>query len=356
MPERILCIRLDNIGDVIMSSPAIRALKETFDAHISLLTSSMAAPVSASLAEIDETIVFDVPWVQQENPPHDFMKMAALLKEKQFDAAVIFTVYSQSPFPAAMLAFHAGIPLRLAYCRENPYHLLTHWVPEQEPYRFIRHQVRRDLDLVAAIGAFTQQETLSLTVVERAWHRVRELLQRQGTDTVQPWIVLHPGVSDSKRQYPLPEWIAAGRLLKKHLRMQMIVTGNERETDMAGALCEAIGEGCINLAGALAMEEFIALLHHSNLVISVNTGTAHLAAAVRTPVIVLYALTNPQHTPWKAPSSVLYFDVPEALRSRNEVVKYAYERFSSEPHPVASPAAILQQAGELLKRTEMLLR
>mgnify|MGYP003350186482 CR=1 FL=1 len=65
-------------------------------------------------------------------------------------AAVIFTVYSQNPLPAALFATWAGIPLRLAYCRENPYALLTDWVPEPEPESFIRHEVQRQIDLVGA--------------------------------------------------------------------------------------------------------------------------------------------------------------------------------------------------------------
>jgi hypothetical protein len=65
------------------------------------------------------------------------------ISEKKFDAAVIFTVYSQNPLPTVMLAYLAGIPKRLAYCRENPYQLLTDWVPDQEPYTLIKHQVRQ---------------------------------------------------------------------------------------------------------------------------------------------------------------------------------------------------------------------
>lgn len=352
---RILCIRLDNIGDVVMSSPAIRALKETFHAHITLLTSSMAAPVTDSIPEIDETIIFDVPWVQHSYPAHDFLQMAEVLEEKQFDLAVIFTVYSQNPLPAAMLAYLAHIPLRLAYCRENPYQLLTHWIPEQEPYQFIRHQVRRDLDLVAHIGASTEMETLSLSVQEDLWPDVRERLLQCGADPFKPWIILHPGVSDAKRQYPMEEWIEAGRMLKEKLQLQLLITGNEQEREQAQVLQEAIGEGCFNIAGELGMSDFIVLLRHSRLVISVNTGTVHLAAAMQTPVIVLYALTNPQHTPWKVPSAVLYFDVPEALRSRNEVIRYVYDLCRQEQYPLASPRNIVQQAEDLSQFTEMLL-
>lgn len=147
-----MCIRPDNMGDLIMTGPALRALKDTFDAKITVLTSSAAAGIAALMAEIDEVMVCDLPWVKNQSIADTavFDETVQRIKAKQFDAAVVFTVYSQNPLPTVMLAYLAGIPRRLAYCRENPYQLLTHWVPDKEPYSEIKHQVQRDLDLVSA--------------------------------------------------------------------------------------------------------------------------------------------------------------------------------------------------------------
>ncbi|HEX8460355.1 MAG TPA: glycosyltransferase family 9 protein, partial [Segetibacter sp.] len=146
----ILVIRADNMGDLIMNGPAISALKTTFSAKITVLTSSMAAGIAPHLPCIDEVIVFDLPWVKAKAVAgsDEIFHLVKQLKQKKFDAVVIFTVFSQNPLPAAMIAYMAGIPLRLAYCRENPYELLTDWVPDKEPYSFIQHQVERDLNLV----------------------------------------------------------------------------------------------------------------------------------------------------------------------------------------------------------------
>src|SRR5205823_12648818 len=84
------------------------------------------------------------------------------LREEPFDAAVVFTVYSQNPMPAAMVCYLSGIPLRLAHSRENPYQLLTDWVADPEPQAFVRHEVRRQLDLVATVGARTEDLRRSL--------------------------------------------------------------------------------------------------------------------------------------------------------------------------------------------------
>src|SRR5579875_2683142 len=92
--KHILCIRPDNMGDLVMSSPAIRALKETFGSKITVLTSSMSAGIAKHISEIDEVMVFDVPWVKtnQQAAPEQFIEVVEQIKAKQFDAAVIFTV------------------------------------------------------------------------------------------------------------------------------------------------------------------------------------------------------------------------------------------------------------------------
>lgn len=137
--RNVLVIRPDNLGDLLMSSPAIRALKETFGCRITVLTSSAATGIARLIPSIDKVITYDLPWVKNNGveSPDCFMQITQQLKEQAFDAAVIFTVYSQNPMPSILLAYMAGIPLRLAYCRENPYGLLTHWVPDAEPYSFI---------------------------------------------------------------------------------------------------------------------------------------------------------------------------------------------------------------------------
>jgi ADP-heptose:LPS heptosyltransferase len=176
--KKILCVRLDNMGDIIMSSPAISALKTTFDAEITLLTSSMGAAITDFVPDIDHTIVFDVPWVKSDKPAADYHEVVKDLKSRGFDMAVIFTVFSQNPLPAAMLVFLAGIPVRVSYCRENPYDLLTHWYPDQEPYSIIRHQVDRDMDLVRFMGA-KGNDRLRIRLPDRHKESLSEKLRHQ---------------------------------------------------------------------------------------------------------------------------------------------------------------------------------
>ncbi|WP_186774425.1 glycosyltransferase family 9 protein [Chitinophaga pinensis] len=94
----------------------------------------------------------------------------------------------------------------------------------------------------------------------------------------------------------------------------------------------------------------IVLIAHAPLLVSVNTGTVHIAAAVQTPVLVVYALTNPQHIPWAVTNEVLYFDVPENMQSKNEVVKHVYQSFSRQELPLATPARIADTVAAMLTR------
>src|SRR5687767_12078421 len=111
--KNILCVRLDNMGDLLMSSPAIAALNESFSCRITILTSSMAAKMAGNIPVIDEVLVWDAPWVKNEGPQAESIShLIALLKSKKFDASVIFTVFSQNPLPAAMLLMMAEIPER----------------------------------------------------------------------------------------------------------------------------------------------------------------------------------------------------------------------------------------------------
>ena len=339
--KNILVIRLDNMGDLLMSTPAIRALKESFNSRITVLTSSMAAGIAKNIPEIDETITFDVPWVKTQNASFSttFLTFVEALKQKQFDAAVIFTVFSQNPMPAVMLAYLADIPLRLAFCRENPYQLLTHWAPDEEPYTLIKHQVERDLDLVATIGAKTVDDHLSLKIPE-VWPSTQKKLDKNSIDLQKPWLILHPGVSELKRQYPTESWIKLGKKLVADYGYQLLLTGSASEKQLTDEIRQGIGQNAFSVAGLLTLDEFICLIKEAPLLLSVNTGPVHIAAATQTPVVVLYAQTNPQHTPWKTPNKVLFFEVPEALRSKNEVLKFVQQHQEKAPETVAVEAVL----------------
>ncbi|MBW4690986.1 MAG: lipopolysaccharide heptosyltransferase II [Lyngbya sp. HA4199-MV5] len=344
--KRILCIRLDAIGDVLMTTPAIKALKQTGDRHITLLTSRSGAEVAALVPEIDAVMTYDPPWMKATAPrlnSQPELAMVETLREGNFDAAVIFTVFSQNPLPSALLCYLADIPLRLAHCHENPYQLLTHWVLDPEPSSGIRHEVRRQLDLVAQAGCRIQDERLSLKVPAHHYQQVFNHLSRLGLQAEQPWVVIHPGATALSRRYPAESFAAVARRLVLDANCQVVFTGTEPERSLVESIQATMGAASFSLVGELDLADMSALLAIAPLLIANNTGPAHLAAAVGTPVVDLYALTNPQHTPWGVPHRVLFHDVP---------CKFCYKSLCPEGHhhclQLVTPDAVFKAACELL--------
>ncbi|MEX2543461.1 MAG: glycosyltransferase family 9 protein [Trueperaceae bacterium] len=312
--RRLLAVRLDAMGDVVMTGPALRALKDQLPGrHVTLLTSPAGAEAASLLPEVDESIVFQAPWMKPSPAgpgPAPTNELADRLRAGAYDAAVIFTVYSQSPLPAALLLHLAEIPRALAYCRENPYHLLDRWIREPEPDEGVRHEVERHLRLVGTIGATTSDRSLRVTARGAAHARVESLLQHLRLRGRHDWLVVHPGASAPSRRYPVEQFAQALHLLHREHGLGLVLTGSEEERHLVSEVRRLAGVPATDLAGELDLHELVALLERAPLLLANNTGPVHLAAGVGTPVVDLYALTNPQHTPWRVPSRVLFRDVP----------------------------------------------
>jgi lipopolysaccharide heptosyltransferase II len=325
--EHVVCVRLDALGDLLMTTPAIRAIKESReDRRVTVLTSPAGAEAARLVPEVDDVVVYEAPWMKATAPRQDSRidrDMVRRLQALRADAAVIFTVYSQNPLPAALLCYFAEIPLRLAHCRENPYQVLTDWVPEPEPDWLVRHEVRRQLDLVAAVGCQTSDQRMGLRYPADARERVRARLRDLGLRPERPWVVIHPGATAASRRYPPAQFAAAARRLVLDVGMQIVFTGSEPERPLIEEIGRAMGVPWLSLAGELDLGELAALLADAPLLISNNTGPVHIAAAVGTAVAALYALTNPQHAPWGVPHRVLSHDVP---------CKYCYKSVCPEGH------------------------
>lgn len=314
----ILAVRLDGMGDMLMTTPAFRALGAR-GALVTALVSPAAAEAARLVPELDGVIEYAAPWMKApgETGPEGFGRVVAELSERQFDAAVIFGLHTQSALPAATVCFAAGIPLRAAHCRENPYSLLTDWVRETETEPPRKHDVRRQLDLCRELGAQGDHDRLSLRVPGAARLAVREYIPAAG-----PWAVIHPGATASSRRYPVEMFAAAARELAARDGWQFVVAGSAAECALASQLGALIGPAA-SLAIGGPVAELAALIEAAPVLITNNSGPAHIAAAVGTAVVDLYALTNPQHTPWQVPSRVLFHDVP---------CKFCYRSVCPEGH------------------------
>lgn len=353
--ERVLCVRLDAIGDVLMTEPALRALAHSRRGRrLTLLTSVSGREAARLIPYLEDVLVYDAPWMKAApsgTPGADrTLAMVENLRMRRFDAAVIFTVYTQSALPAALLCTLADIPLRAAHCRENPYQLLTDWVRETEPDMRVRHEVRRQLDLVATLGGMIDDDRLSITIGAAAFEVIDRLLSGR-IDPARRWVVIHPGGTAESRRYPVECFAAAAGRLVRAFNCQIVWTGTSEEAPLIAHAQGAMGEPSVSLAGRLTLEELAALIAKAPLLISNNTSTVHVASAVFTPVVDLYALTNPQHTPWRVPSRVLFENVP---------CGFCYKSVCPEGHHQClrgvSPESVVAAAIDLLDRTPAISR
>lgn len=320
--RNILAVRLDSLGDVMMTAPALAAVKHGAPGvRLTLLTSPAGADAARLLGVVDDTLTYSAPWVARGGPAGSAQtdrQMIRRLAAGQYDAAIIFTVCTQSALPAALMCRLADIPLRLAHARENPYDLLTDWVPDPDECRTgMRHEVQRQIDLVRRVGYQTEDDHLFLHYAPQDARRMREIFAAAGGRVDVPYLVVHPGAAAASRRYPAQRYGLVADALSVHTGCQIVFTGSLEEAGLVAEAAALMQRPFVSLAGHLTLAELAALIAGAEAVLCNNTGPAHMAAALGTPVVVLYALTNPQHTPWRARTRVLSHDVPcrNCLRS-----------------------------------------
>lgn len=353
--RRILVVRLDNLGDVLVTTPSIHALKSALpEAEITLLASAAGAQAGRLNRDISDVIVHEAPWIDPwAKLPHDSAGEFALIdriRSSGFDAAVIFTSFRQSPLPAAYLCYLAGVPLRLAASVDGPGSLLT---TRHKHVESLTHEVNRGLGLVGAIGVPPAETKLRLDVPDEIRQRIAAW-RLALSDGSSPFVVVHPGCSMPARTYPAEQYVEVVAAIVRELGATVVLTGVESERELVAGIAGRLpldARGRVHqAAGELPFADFCALIDVADLVITNNTGPMHIASAMTTPVIALFALTNPveQWGPWQTPHRVLNHDVPcricyskicphdqECLRSvtANEVVDAARELLGLASQP-----------------------
>ncbi len=225
--RNVLVVRLDNLGDVLVTTPAIHAIKASLpDAKLTLLASGIGAQVGQLNPDIDDVIVYQAPWMDPwRTLPHDSQReqrMIATLRARAFDGAIIFTSFRQSALPAAYLCYLADIPLRVAASLDGPGSLLT--TRHKHPERMM-HEVERGLDLVGAIGLTTDELDLMLKVPNEARVEIVDLLMNTHIERRHPLIVVHPGCSMPARTYPWEMFAGVIDLLVERLDAVVALTG-----------------------------------------------------------------------------------------------------------------------------------
>lgn len=284
--RNLLVMRLDNIGDVIMTSSTLKALRETLpESKITLMASPSGALTAPLLPWVDEVLPWRVLWQDlgalNFNPAREW-KLIETLKVHQFDAAIILTSFSQSPHPAGLICALAGIPLRLGESKEQDFGTLTHSIPALPDSI---HQVDRNLHLVESIGVKVLDRHLALHIPK-------------AFNCPSDYILLNPWTSCQSRNYSLDRFADAALTLSQKTGYPVVLTGVEKDRAKAQPLLKKLGDCAIDQIGKTTLSELTALIANAKLVLTNNTSVMHIADATETPQVILFAGTE-QESQWK---------------------------------------------------------
>ncbi len=298
-PKRILIIRVDLIGDLVMSLPAIRVLKRTYpEAEIDLLAVPSSAKVVASDPDIAQVIAYD---------PNIWRRPKALLQWRNWrNLFVLWRRLHAHHYDIAINLFGewasalillSGAQRRLGFSHENYPGFLTdsvtgrHWDSNDS-----KHEVDYCLELAQAAGATTTPEDRipHLAVDPNVVQQVEQLLQNEGMQTNRPLIACHVSSNNGyAKRWPVPYWATLIDRLIREDRIQVVLTGAPDDMPLIMEVIQCMREQPINLAGKTSLTQLAALYKHANLLITGDSGPMHIAAAVGTPLIAIHGPTDP---------------------------------------------------------------
>ncbi len=291
---RVLVARLDSAGDVLLSGPAVRAVAAS-GARVSYLCSPRGAQAARLLPGVDEVLENRAPWIDAHPEPATREvadRLIGSLCQAEPDEMIIFTSWHQSPLPLALLARMVGVPRISAISVDYPGSLLDvrHRVDDD------LHEVERNLSLAKAAGY----------PLPAGDHRGLEVVSLRGRPPWLPdrYVAVHPGAAAPARTWS-PKRFGELVAFLADTGQRVVVTGGPDETVLTAQVCGAhLGTPSVmDLGGGTDLAALAAVLAGADMLVTGNTGPAHLAAAVGTPVVSIYPPTVPAERwrPWMVP-------------------------------------------------------
>lgn len=297
--KNILVVRTDRMGDVVLTIPSIRALRQTFpSARISLWVDRSTKDLVEGLPFIDEIILEDktAGW-------RGYFRCVAALRKKKFDLAVIYHTKKRTN----IACFLAGIPHRLGYKNNKFGFLLTQPIVD-ERYLGTKHEAEYCMDLLKAVGVKIWNLKLQVALHEdaEAWAERFFIDQKL---VGRPVVVLHPSASCFTRFWPIGSYAElASRIVKEH-KASILIVGEKNVQPTAAKIMAHAGPGVIDLTGKTSLSQLVSILKRCQVLISNDSGPVHVGAAVGIPVISLFLRSQPGINPqrWRplGPNSIL---------------------------------------------------
>ena len=302
MTAKVLVARLDSDGDVLLSGPAVRAAAAGWRARpseVTLLCGRGGRQAAGLLPGVARVLTWDCPWIAPEPGPvrpDEVRGLVAKLAAAGFDAALILTSFHQSCLPLALLLREAGVPFVAGISSDYAGSLLDVRLRPDEDFVDDSPEAERALAVARAAGC-------ELPAGDCGELRVRTPPPVPGLAGRGDYVVLHPGATAPARAWPA--WRCAEAVEALHADgHRVLVTGHAGERELTARVA---GRRGVDLGGATSFAELAGVLRGARAVVVGNTGPAHLAAAVGTPVVSLFAPVVPasRWAPYRVPAVLL---------------------------------------------------
>jgi len=305
--RRILVIRTDRIGDVILTLPMLEVLRHNYpEAHIAILVRYYTRELLENNPHVDEVLLYD-----DGVSMTPLREMAATIRGKNFDVA--FLTYPR--FRLAWLVRLSGVPLRIGTGYRWYSFLLNKRVYVHRKVAE-RHEAEYNIDLVKAIGCEVGDiPSPRLAVSQRSAEDIKMLLPRLGVSPNGRLVILHPGSGGSAREWRPENFGQLGRRLARITDVQVVITGGAGEETLTRQVAGIVGPSTPVVDG-LSLKQYAALTAQASLLVANSTGPLHIAAAVGTPVVGLYpqvtAMNPTRWSPYTTKKRILVpHDKPE---------------------------------------------
>lgn len=310
--RRILAIRLDPLGDLLLTRPALAALRLRFPtARLDLLALPYTAPIGRLFPEIDACYAFDVHQLRPSGSllnarnHAELRRLIGSLRAGEYDLAIAFCGQVASFF-----AWASGARWRIGFAGEAARHTLTTAVPGRR-YLIRRHEAEYGLTLAAAAGSTVRAPFTPIPIppeVDRRW--AAEIPEWWSAG--RPRVVLHPGASNGWAKRWTPEGFAElARFLSADRGARVAVTGSAGEASLTADIAALAGPGPIDLAGRLDLTGLAAALARADVVVCGDSGPLHLATQLGRPVVGIYGPSDPVvYGPFEGPREVVRLDLP----------------------------------------------
>lgn len=299
--SRVLVARLDSAGDVLLAGPAVRAVAagRGTPVEVVMLCGPQGAPAASLLPGVNQILTWSAPWIVDPAPAVTAEHLDALHQQvlaAEIDSAVILTSFHQSPLPLAMQLRLAGVRSIAGASVDFAGSLLDIRLRPGEDFAEDQPEAERALTIANAAG-------YHLPEGDDGRLQIREVPDVSGLLGRDPYVVVHPGAAVPARAWPAEQHRAAVELLA-HSGYRVVVTGSDAERALTAYVA---GESGLDLGGSTELRTLAGVLDAAEVLISGNTGPAHLAAAVGTPVVSLFSPVVPalRWAPYGVPVELL---------------------------------------------------